>query len=1116
MDTVPGEPKRWPIAVVSDDDAVEEQAATQPPELADLTADTTDGFEIPTLGTLIDKRRVVVVAMQLSGFEERCRQLSQALSDLAYKRGAVVHERSERQVVALFGLEVAGEDDVANAMFFATDAAELVRGDRPVTGASDAVELRCAARAGVVAQRREGTYQLRGDAVREAVEMCRNAEPSRPLLSGGTGRIASAHFRFRELPPQKHRSRRLRVLQLLGPTDHEDRTRALRDRRGHFVGRSRELKRLHRIYETTLNNSRQDCVLITGSSGLGKSRLVSEFVSGIDGHDQPPMILAIASSEHASEAPFSTLIDYLHAALKLPPARGQSARSNVIQRVAAALQKADVPDEEARECCDALETAMEVSDGALGNATTEPPEALRTRTAGAVRILHAALAGGHPSVTILDNFYNADPVTVEVLQSIMLGDRCPTPNLVIITRLNDSDLSEQFAGATDIKLGDLAGDESEELIVDRLLGTDDVTPEMVRQLARRAGGNPLYIEELCRTVREVGWDSAPTTVRDSVVTRVDRLSNRSRAILQRAAVIGDSFRARILEELVGGTATRHLQELVDEGMLVRGDHAEYEAEGGDFTFRHGLIQEVVYASLAAGARRQTHAKLGRILSLRDEGGYNEPAVVTARHLELGGLEFEAVLYWIRAGRIALAASEIETARDYFGRALELIRSQPAGDPSSLRAQEIEARFGRAQAFRDLGEFDKQGLELDALGSLCADSTDDMARLMTEMAEGERRRCSYDKAIRLATDAVNRAQEAELPLLTGEALRIVAEAQLCLGKSDEARQSVDESLEIFEGQGAQTQGARTRLVLIRMLLDQGDDHAALPLFESVEEALAESHTPWLQRMATTARARLHVHLGEYERALEYATAANTLREADGDRALAAESALVAGTILAELGDFSGAQEQLNWSRARYEESQDCWATTTARIECAITACELGEFQRCFSLLGEARSVSRNLRSPQLRIRTALALALAHLRRGNEEDHSEARNASEEAIELARAYDMRKLLITALARHAEALRRQGGFLEEAARASGEAIELMDEGSHVQPNAEEVLYNHYQILREQADGECQHFLSRAFASYERKLEGISDLQRRQSLALVPTYQSILMTCEDTTHTA
>ena len=202
--------------------------------------------DAPRSTSLLEKRRVVACAVLVDGSSEALRQqLTRMLGDLAYKRGAVVHSEHADGLVAVFGLEVAGEDDVASAMSYALDTVEASReAARVVEG--DLV-VRIGARAGIVAQRRAtGGYRLIGDAVQDALELARSAQPNRPLLAGGTGRLTSAYYAFRELPSRRHLGarRRLRVLELLGPRSFDERDRALLDRHGRFVGRQRQLTQL--------------------------------------------------------------------------------------------------------------------------------------------------------------------------------------------------------------------------------------------------------------------------------------------------------------------------------------------------------------------------------------------------------------------------------------------------------------------------------------------------------------------------------------------------------------------------------------------------------------------------------------------------------------------------------------------------------------------------------------------------------------------------------------------------------------------------------------------------------------------------------------------------------
>lgn len=671
----------------------------------------------PSLSALLDKRRVVVAILLLDGSDhERRHQLSLALCDLAYKRGAVVHESSDREVVAIFGLQLAGEDDVASAMHFAIDAAELAREATPnMERHGDGITLRSATRAGVVAQRREHEYQLRGDALREARELARSAETGRPLLSGGTGRLSSAHFLFRELPARRYRSRRLRVLELVGPVGHNDRLQAMRSRRGRFVGRASELNRLWQAFERSVQANSIQIVVVEGAPGLGKSRLIAEFIARLDALEASPLLVAMASTQSAAAAPFACAIEYLQVALKLAPARGEQARNDLLQRLRGSLRDGLNSDAWLKERTRCIEFAMELRDGVL-NPAEDAPAALRERCAESIRSLHGKLAAGRPSVVILENFHLADEASTEVLHSLLRQSPCDAPTLLIMTS-RDETIGQAFPDALIISLADLEEEERVQLIADRL--GDARTGSVVHEVSRRTGGNPLFIEELCRIIREVGWDQTPATVRDAVIARVERLSHRSRAILQRAAVIGESFRAHILEELIAAPAAKNLQELIDEHLLLRSDQADYEAEGGEFSFRHGLIQEVVYASLSVGARRSTHANLGRLLALRAEAGREEPPALTAYHLELGGDHKRAAHYWTRAGQVAQTAFEVKAARDAYSRAIDLHRRQTDGQALE-EVELIEALFGRARAFRDLGDNDSEGLDLASLEALCRD------------------------------------------------------------------------------------------------------------------------------------------------------------------------------------------------------------------------------------------------------------------------------------------------------------------------------------------------------------------------------------------------------------
>src|SRR5690606_17813752 len=96
-------------------------------------------------------------------------ELVDVLGHLVYKHGGVVHTQEPSALVAMFGLEVAGEDDVAKAMSYALDALEAAR------EAGAGVAVRIAAQAGVVATQQEGSYRVLANAIEETCALARSA-----------------------------------------------------------------------------------------------------------------------------------------------------------------------------------------------------------------------------------------------------------------------------------------------------------------------------------------------------------------------------------------------------------------------------------------------------------------------------------------------------------------------------------------------------------------------------------------------------------------------------------------------------------------------------------------------------------------------------------------------------------------------------------------------------------------------------------------------------------------------------------------------------------------------------------------------------------------------------
>ncbi|HKE15633.1 MAG TPA: protein kinase [Kofleriaceae bacterium] len=1072
------------------DDPIGEEAAPAP-AASDAGAGAGAG------AALVENRRVVATAVVVDGGRpETRRELIRMLAELVYKHGALLHSHAPDGLVAVFGLEVAGEDDIAAAMQFSTDAVELARLAQAELAACPSVRI--ATRAGIAAQKSAGSMRMRGDAIEEARLLARGAEPGRPLLTGGTGRVASAQFAFRELAARRLRSRRLRVLELVGPRDFAEQTRALRERRGRFVGRAGELEYLAAALERALGGDRREVVAVVGGAGVGKSRLVAEFVARVEARARAPALVAVAASPAARDAPFMLVGDFLQSALGLPIRRGKAGRGITIHRLRHVLGRAGLERAEMDECLAAFELSLELRDGAIGT-TGQASADLRERVGGALRCVRRALGG--PALLVLEDMHLADLPSLDALRGAARAEP-GVPEMVVVTSRERQPLPVP-EGAAVIELDELGEPERGELILDRL--AESAAPDAVAAVARRAGGNPLFIEELASAVRELGRAQVPAGLRDVFMARVDRLPVASKATLQHASVIGPVFRSRLLEELLGPSVHQHLTELVEEGLVVpaRGDAAEVDE--GELAFRTGLLQEVVYESLAGAARRQTHARLGLLLAERVEAGREEPPLLVARHLELGGERAPAAAMWLRAGKVALAAFDAAEARSAFSRVLELDDPPGAGD-AEARARRASALLGREEACRELGEHDAEMGDLAELERLAAGDPALGADVANRRAACLLRLDDYAGAVSAARAAERAALAAGDERGRGEALRALGEAYERTGQFDRGLEVVGEALEVFRRLGAAYEEMQARIGIGRNHLTRSRYEAARASYQPILERLEEAPDPWLERVVRNHVAVIHLCIGEYEAAMKSVVRAMELCESYGDRSRAGDSMSVCGIILTEVGQYGEARERFQRALGTLDGTGSRWSRADCLVYAGGNESFLGEFERSVAMLEESIGTAREIGARYVEASAEVALCGALLRRDRRGDGERALEVAARALATARAATLIGPEIGALARQGEALRRLGR-LDQALASSGRAVELLERQRFIDGSEEEVLFAHHQVLEALGDPAAADLLARARGGIERKLGLMESADWRRSFTdAVPLHRLIL----------
>jgi len=220
------------------------------------------------------------------------------------------------------------------------------------------------------------------------------------------------------------------------------------------------------------------------------------------------------------------------------------------------------------------------------------------------------------------------------------------------------------------------------------LGVTELPDGLAEQLTDRAGGNPLFGEEILSFLLDQGSlrvengkayvDSGisesglPLTMRSLLTARVERLKPEDREILEAAAAIGRRFDPGLLSQIVENTdeTGAALQRMQAQDVLFR------EANSSDYIFKHVLLRDSVYQSLVASRRSELHLAIAETLAQRNANRLQEVAETLAFHYGQTDRTDQAFQYSAMAGDKSLGVYSLDEANRYFVVAFELYQKDP--------------------------------------------------------------------------------------------------------------------------------------------------------------------------------------------------------------------------------------------------------------------------------------------------------------------------------------------------------------------------------------------------------------------------------------------------------
>jgi class 3 adenylate cyclase/tetratricopeptide (TPR) repeat protein len=684
-------------------------------------------------------------------------------------------------VMAVFGVPLLHEDDALRAVRAAVEMrealtslnVELVR-DRGVT-----LAMRTGVNTGEVVAGDPSTGQrmITGDAVNVAARLEESAKPDEILVGGPTVRLVRDAVVVEPVEPLALKGKRdpMPAFRLLSVSAEPYGFARRFD--SPMVGRDRQLAALEWTFESVVLDHAPHLFTVLGDAGVGKTRLANEFLLGVEGR---ATVLRSRCLSYGEGMTFWPVIEMLRQAAVVGETNPFVA---IRDRFKSILER----DPEAERLTERLVDLVGISGS--GDAPEE--------TFWAVRRFLENLATQRPVVFVIDDLNWGEPTLFDLVEYIADWSREAPILLLCLARPELLDRRPVWGGgklnASSMLLEPLSDHGSEELIRN-LLGTSEYAEPLGATIVQAAEGNPLFVEEMLavlvdegRLIRADGrWIGAgdpavpvPPTMHALLSARIDLLGHEERNALECASVEGSVFHLDAVAELAAPEDRSGVQPALMSLMrkeLIRPVTAEQPGEV--FRFRHQLVRDVTYESVAKERRAVLHERvaawLERGAAERPEGseGSEGSEEILGYHLEqacrlraeLGpvdeaglGLARRAAALLATSGRRARNRGDERGAVNLLRRAAWLSRPE---DPS------------RARLWLDLGD------SLTEIGELAQ-----ARRLLTEGRE-------------LAEAAEDRIVE-EMAALSIMRIRALTEPTI---EMDEVRRTAAEAIRMFEALG----------------------------------------------------------------------------------------------------------------------------------------------------------------------------------------------------------------------------------------------------------------------------------------------------------------------------
>ena len=812
--------------------------------------------------------------------------------------------------------------------------------------------------AGEVGARYRRTYTILGKTAALAARLMGKARPGQVLTTPDLLERCRGGFETDELEPLtlKGIAEPVTALDVRAVSSQVEAAPA--ERAVPFVGRARELTILSAAL-TPVRMGFGNMVELTGEPGMGKSRLVEELQTLA----ADLVTATTVCAEYEAATPYFAFRGLLSSLLELP--QNGTAADTLRERVAGL-------DAELMPWLPLVALPLDVAVEPTQEVEELQPAFRRARLHGVVETLLTKLLP-EPTLLVIEDVHWMDEASAELLRH--LGGQVSTkPWLLCVTR---RDAAGGFSAAEGvppipamvIQLQPLDASAAQELV--GAAAAERLRQHEVSAITERAGGNPLFLQELVASSGAPEDEALPESVEAVVATRIDRLPPGDRALLRYAAVLGATFSAELVTRVLVEEAEASPDSEAWDRLAEFLERDPYTP--GAFRFRHALFRDAAYEGLSYRRRGELHARVGEAYERLEHEGRGEFAELLSLHFFHAGDAAKTYRYSLLAGERAQAKFANVEAASFYRRALEA-------------APELELEAGEvARVWEALGDVSElAGLYADAEQAYSsARELDGHPRLLLKEGVIRERFGRYSEALRWYNRGLRSLDELD----ADEKVRMRSELALAYAgvrvRQGEFADGAGWCKRVVEEAAAIDDLAALahayHLMHFAYISNRSPERAALrglalPIYEELGDLLGQANA--LNNLGVDA-----YYEGRWQEALDVYGRSKSLRERIGDVVGAATITNNIGEIKSDQGYLTTAAELFEEAGNVFETSGHLMLATLALSNLGRTAAREGRVDDARSMLEDAHRTFEEINARSLAIEAKTRLAECALLAGD---------------------------------------------------------------------------------------------------------------------------------------